>query len=71
MLVDDARHLGVFVGFAIHDVAPVAPDRADVEQDGLVFSLGARECSLAPGMPLDGLMARRTQVGRGRVFKLI
>ena len=63
--------LRVLVGLAVHDVAPVAPDRANVEQDGLVFSLGARKGRLAPRMPLDRLMARRAQVGRGCVFKLI
>ena len=63
--------LRVFVGLAVHDVAPVAPHRADVEQDGLVFSLGAGKRSLAPCMPLHGLMARRTQVGGGRMLQLI
>ena len=63
--------LGVFVRFAVHDVAPVAPDRANVEQDGLVLSLGARKRGLAPRMPVDRLMPRRAQIGRGCVFKLI
>ncbi len=67
VLVDDASHLRVFVGFAVHHMAPVAPHRANVQQDGLVFSLGAGKRSLAPRVPLHRLMARRAQVGRGGV----
>jgi hypothetical protein len=36
MLVDELGNLRIFVGFPVHDVAPVAPDGPDVEQDGLV-----------------------------------
>ncbi len=35
--IDDPRHFSVFVALAVHHVAPVAPDGADVEQDGLVL----------------------------------
>ena len=69
--VDERRDLRVFVRFTIHDVAPVAPHRADVEQDGFVLGLGARKRSLAPRMPVDGLVARRAQIGRCCVFQLI
>ena len=59
-LVDDARHLGFFVTLAVHHVAPVAPHRADVEQDGLVLALRAREGLLAPLVPAVGwCMAER------------
>src|SRR5664279_545176 len=40
MLIDDASQTRILIGFAIHDVAPVAPYGADVEQDGLVFCSG-------------------------------
>jgi sugar lactone lactonase YvrE len=42
------------VGLAVHDVAPVAPDGANVEQDGLVFGLRARKGRFAPRVPLTG-----------------
>ena len=58
VVINNAGHLRVFVGFAIHHVAPVAPDCADVEEDGLVFGLGSREGVAAPRVPLDRLMAR-------------
>ncbi len=36
VFVDDLGERGVFVRFAVHDMAPVAPDGADIEQDRLV-----------------------------------
>ena len=64
--IDDLGDVGALVGFAVHDVTPVAPHRADVEQDGLVLALRLGEGFLAPLMPLDGLMHGRAQVsGRG------
>src|SRR6185312_2116380 len=39
-LVDDVRSLGIFVRLAIHHMAPMAPHRADVEQDRFVLPLG-------------------------------
>ena len=53
-LVDERGDLRVLVGLAVHDVAPVAPDGANVEQDGLVLGLGAGKGGLAPGMPRTG-----------------
>jgi hypothetical protein len=49
----------------------VAPYRADVEQDGFVLGLGERKRSLTPRMPVNGLVARRAQIRRCGVFKLI
>src|SRR5205085_7860300 len=43
---------------------PVAPHRANVEQDGLVLGLRQRKRRLAPLMPADRLMRRRAQIGR-------
>jgi len=52
-------------------VAPVAPDRADVEKDGLVFGSGAGKGRVAPFVPVDGLVCGGTQVGAGGVFQAI
>ena len=62
LLVDDLRGVCALVGFAVHDVTPVTPHRADVEQDGLVLALRFGEGYLAPLVPLDGLMHCRAQV---------
>src|SRR5207245_4823526 len=34
--IEELRHPGILVRLAVHDVAPVAPHRPDVEQDGFV-----------------------------------
>jgi hypothetical protein len=62
MLVDERRNFRILVRFAVHHVAPVAPYRADVEQDGLVFGLGAGKGCFAPRVPLHRLMPRRAQI---------
>ena len=56
VLVDELCYFRVFVGFAVHHVAPVAPHRANVQQDGFVFGLGTGKRRLAPWMPVDRLM---------------
>ncbi len=53
-LVDHRRDFRIFVRLAIHHVAPVAPHRADVEQDGFVFGLRARKRRLAPRCQCTG-----------------
>jgi len=40
-LIDELGERGIVVAFAIDYVAPVAPDRADVEKNGFVFGAGA------------------------------
>ena len=55
--------LGILVGLAVHDMAPVAPDRADVEQHRLVGGLGRRERLGAPGIPVNRLMGGRLEIG--------
>src|SRR5437016_8188539 len=40
MLVDQGGNLRVFVGFAVHHVAPMAPYGPAIEQNRLVFPLG-------------------------------
>ncbi len=52
MLVDERGDLGVLIRLAVHHVAPVAPHRADVQQDGLVLSLRTRKRRLAPRLPI-------------------
>ncbi len=56
MFVDDFCNFGVLVAFAVDDVAPVAPDGADVEEDGLILGFGAGEGGVAPFVPGDGLV---------------
>ena len=48
MFVDDFGDGGVFVAFAVDDVAPVAPDGADVEEDGFILGLARRGRRLRP-----------------------
>src|SRR6266436_6515225 len=71
MFVDDFGDFGVLVAFAVGDVAPVAPDGADVEEDGLVLGFGAGESGFAPFVPIDGLVRGRAQVGAGGVFQAV
>src|SRR6202041_4087483 len=71
IFVDDFCDGGVFVTFAVNDVAPVAPDGANVEQNGLVLAFGEAEGVFAPFIPVDGLVRRRTQVGTGGIFQSV
>ena len=48
ILVDDFGDLGVLVTLAVDDVAPVAPHRADIEKNGLVFRFRAGKCRSRP-----------------------
>ncbi len=61
-LIDDGGEPRVFVALAIDDVAPMAPDRADIEKNGLVFGGRAREGFRAPFVPLDRLVHGGTQI---------
>ena len=61
--IDQLGQARIVVAFAIDDVAPVAPDRADVEQDGLVFGARASEGLFAPFVPSHGLVRRGMQIG--------
>ena len=65
MLVDEVGNLWVFVGLPVHHMAPMAPNRSNVEQNGLVLGLGLGKGRLAPRTPVDRLMARRAQIGAG------
>ena len=61
VLVDGGDHAGVGIARLVHDVAPVAPDGGERQQDGApeLVSLGERR--LTPRAPLDLVGA----VGRG------
>ncbi len=71
MFVDDFGDFHVFVAFAVDDVAPMAPDRADVEKNGLVFGFGAFERGVAPFVPVDGLVRGGTQIRAGGIFQAV
>ena len=71
MFVDNFRNLDIFIALAVDDVAPVAPDGADVEEDGLVFGFGAFESVIAPFVPINGLVRGGTQVGAGGIFQAV
>ena len=65
VLVQELGERRILVGLAVHHVAPVAPDGADVEQHRAVLRAGGREGLVAPGIPVDGLMGGGLEVGRG------
>src|SRR2546422_10373765 len=65
MFVDDLRQLRILVAFAVDHMAPVAPRRPDVQEDGPVEFLRAAERLFAPRVPIDGLMGRPLQVHGG------
>ena len=69
MFVDDAGRGCVFIRLAVHYVAPVAPDRPNIQQDRLVFLCGAIECRLPPLHPAHRLVDCRTQVCRSGAFQ--
>ena len=71
MLVDDPGDFRIFVAFAVDDVAPVAPHRANIQEHRLVFGLRESESGVAPLMPVDRLMCGGTQVRAGGVFETI
>ncbi len=71
VFIDDFGDFGVFVALAIDDVAPVAPDGADIEEDGFVFGFGAGESGVTPFVPVDGLVRSGAQVGAGGVFQAV
>ena len=61
--IDQLGETRIVVALAIDDVAPVAPDRADVQEDGLVFGARASEGLLAPFVPSHGLVRCGMQIG--------
>jgi hypothetical protein len=61
-LIDQCGELRIFVALAVDHVAPVAPDRANIEKDGLVFGLRAGKRFRAPLVPIHRLVHRGTQI---------
>ncbi len=62
--IQDLGDARILVGLAVHDVAPMAPDGADVEENRLLLGAGARERRVAPWRPGDGLVGGGLEVGR-------
>ncbi len=62
MFVHNRGNFRIIVGLAIHDVAPVAPHRANIEQHRLVLALRRAKGFLTPLMPMNRLVHRRSQV---------
>jgi len=52
-LANQPDHLRIAVGGLLHDVAPVAPHGAQVEEDEALLGLGTLEDALVPGLPRD------------------
>ena len=71
VLVDQGCDLGVLVALTVNDVAPVAPDGADIEEDGLVFGAGPGKDPIAPFVPVDRLMRSGAQVGAGGILEMV
>src|SRR4029077_16505011 len=71
MLVDEGGESRILIAFAVDDVAPVAPDRADIQQDGFIFGASARKSLFAPLVPFHWLMRGRAQVGTDGIRKAI
>jgi hypothetical protein len=69
--VDEFSDFRILVALAIDDVAPVAPDGADIEENRLVFFARAGERRLAPLEPADGLMRRGAQIRAGGILQAI
>ena len=69
--VDHRRDLRIFVALAVDNVAPVAPDRANIQQDRFIFGACARKRFFAPLVPVDRLVRRGTKIGAGRIFQAI
>ena len=71
ILINNLGDFGVLVTLTVDHVAPVAPDRADVQKNGLVFRFRARESGISPFVPVDGLVRRRTQVRAGGILQTV
>ncbi len=69
--IDDLREFRVVIAFTIDYVAPVAPHRADVQQDWLVFGAGTSEGLITPLTPVHRLVRGRMQIRAGRIRQAI
>src|SRR5262249_47747023 len=57
VLPDERGHHRVAVGRLVHDVAPVAPARGEIEEDEAMLGAGALEDVVGPGLEVDGEQA--------------
>ena len=70
-LVDEHGDRGILVRLAVHLMAPVAPDRPDVEVDRPIEPPCQGEHVVAPLLPMHGLLRRRPQVRAGGLGELV
>ena len=56
MLIHQTGDLFVLIRFHIHDVTPVAPHRADIQEDGFIFFAGLAKRRVTPGTPVYRLL---------------
>src|SRR5262249_35608549 len=64
VVVNEFRDPRIFVGLAIHHMAPMAPHRTYIKQHRLVLALRFVECIGAPLVPVHRLMHRGAQIRR-------
>src|SRR5690349_20623053 len=64
VLVEEGRNLWILVGLAVHNMAPMTPDGADIEEHRFVGSLCLGEGFGSPRIPVDGLVRCGLKVGR-------
>ncbi len=69
LAVDQVRDLRVGIRGLVHHVAPVAPYRADIEQDRSIERSRQLEARAAPGLPFHRSGRRFAQVETRRVFE--
>ncbi len=66
-LIHPPRNRGILEALMRHHMAPMAGGVADRQQDRLVGRLGRGQCRLAPGLPVDRVVAVLEEVG-ARLF---
>lgn len=71
MLIDERSDLGIFIAFAIDDMAPVAPDRSHIQKDRLRFGAGLLKRFISPLVPVHRLMGGGTEIGACRILQAI
>ncbi len=69
--IQDLGDRGIFVRLAVHDVAPVAPHRADVEQDRFLGCARPAERGVAPRQPVHRLVRGGLEIRRRLVAEQI
>jgi hypothetical protein len=56
ILIEELAQSGVLVRLAVHDVTPVAPHRADIQQDRPIGGLRCRKRFRIPRVPMHWLV---------------